>query len=273
MWFTWNPERRDAPVEDMFRHVDTPPKRSVVKRVSWRDNPWFTEEMVEEMSRMRVRDYDQYMHVWEGEYMSREDAKVFVNWEILDLDGEVPEDSRPYYGADWGMRDPLALVKVYLIGSDIIYVAREAYSAKSVEIDHIPAFFAGTSFSDRWENPRKYKGIDGGEVLRHRIIGDSNSPAIITYLRRRGFDVRGAKKGKGSVEEGVQFLQSRRLVLHPSCVNTAREVRNYLYKVDPYTDDVLPDLSDNDNHAVDALRYALENERRRAKRLAAVGPM
>ena len=70
-----------------------------------------------------------------------------------------------------------------------------------------------------------------------------------------------AKKGKGSVEDGVEFLRSYDIVVHPECRRTIDELTTYSYRVDRQTEEVLPILQDDKNHVIDALRYAVEGLR------------
>jgi phage terminase large subunit len=64
------------------------------------------------------------------------------------------------------------------------------------------------------------------------------------------------------VEEGVEFLKSHDIVVHPRCQHVIDELTHYGYKTDPMTSAVLPILEDKHNHLIDALRYALEGTRR-----------
>ena len=75
-----------------------------------------------------------------------------------------------------------------------------------------------------------------------------------------------AVKGARSVEEGVEFLKSYDLVIHPRCQHLIDELTHYSWKVDALTGLVLPVLEDKDNHLIDALRYAVEGVRRAKKR-------
>ena len=90
-------------------------------------------------------------------------------------------------------------------------------------------------------------------------------------MRRHGLPkLRAARKGKGSVEDGITFLQGFDIVIHPSCANTAREFQRYAYKTDKQTGEILPVVEDANNHLIDALRYAVEGLHRRGKRIAEV---
>ena len=100
--------------------------------------------------------------------------------------------------------------------------------------------------------------------------GDNARPETIDYIRRHGFPkLRSCRKGKGSVEDGVSFLQGMDVVINPRCVNTIREFKNYAYKTDKRTGEILPAIEDKNNHAIDALRYAVEGLHRKGKLIAA----
>ena len=79
--------------------------------------------------------------------------------------------------------------------------------------------------------------------------------------------MRAARKGKGSLEDGVAFLQAHELVVHPDCRHAIDELTLYAYRTDPLTGDILPVLEDRHNHVIDALRYGLEALRRSDYRL------
>ena len=88
---------------------------------------------------------------------------------------------------------------------------------------------------------------------------DNARPESIAHLKRHGLP-RSApvEKWKGSVEDGVAFIRAfRRIVVHPRCVETARELRLYSHRIDSLTGDVLPDIVDAHNHYLDAVRYAV----------------
>ena len=73
-----------------------------------------------------------------------------------------------------------------------------------------------------------------------------------------------AKKGKESVHDGIEWMRSLRILVHPRCKHTIEELTRYHYKVDARTGDVLPVLEDANNHCIDAIRYACEAWRKPA---------
>lgn len=238
LWFSYNPRYKKDPVDAMFR-AGEPPPRTIIHRVNYDANPWFPEVLREEMEWDRRRDPDKYAHVWCGEYRRDSEARVFKNWREEEF--ETPADARFYFGADWGFAiDPTTLVRCYIDGRTL-YVDQEAYQV-GCEIDKTPALF------DKIDGSRKWP-----------IRADSARPETISYMQRNGFpNVVPASKGAGSVEDGIEFLKSYDIVVHPRCKHLIDELAMYSYKQDKLTNEVLPVLEDKKNHLIDALRYALE---------------
>jgi phage terminase large subunit len=95
------------------------------------------------------------------------------------------------------------------------------------------------------------------------ITADSARPETISYMQKHGYPkINAAIKGPKSVEEGIEFLKSYDIVVHPRCKNTIDELQSYSYKVDSLTGAVTSVLEDKKNHVIDALRYACEAVRK-----------
>lgn len=244
LWFAWNPRLASDPVDALFRGGPVR-EDALVRQVSHADNPWFPAVLETERLWDRQRDPDKYAHIWEGAYRRHSEARVFSNWRVDRLD--MPDGVRPYFGADWGFStDPTVLVRCFLMGR-LLYIDREAYRV-GCPIVETAALFAGV------------EGAGGSAPWP--ITADSSRPEMIAHLRDKGFRIKPARKGRGSVEEGVAFLRSLDIVVHPDCRHAIDELTLYSYQVDRLTGDILPVLEDRQNHVIDALRYALEGVRR-----------
>lgn len=244
IWCSWNPKHATDPVDVLLRGKDVPPNAIVIKS-SWQDNPWFPKELTTELKWDQARDPEKYAHVWLGEYESHSEARVFKNWRVEEFD--TPTQAVFYFGADWGFaEDPTVLVRCWIEGRRL-YVDREVYKV-GCEIDHTPALF---------------DSLEHGQARKWVITADSARPETISYMRRNGYPkIKQARKGPGSVEEGVAFLQSYDVIIHPRCQHAIDEFTLYHYKTDKMTDQVLPVLEDKENHVIDALRYAVEAARK-----------
>lgn len=255
IWFTWNPRQATDPVDGLLRG-ENPPANATVLRVNYMDNPWFPEVLREEMEYDKRRDPDKYAHIWKGEYLRNSEARVFRNWRIEEF--EAPADAIHRMGADFGFAvDPTTLVRCHIIGRTL-FIDHEAYQV-GCEIMDTPDLFMTIPGSERWP-----------------ITADSARPETISHLRKHGFPkIMPAVKGPRSVEEGVEWLKSFDIVVHPRCLHTIDELTMYSFKTDPLTGKILPVLEDKKNHLIDALRYACEGARRAAnvKKVAEFQPI
>jgi phage terminase large subunit len=240
--FTWNPRLSNDPVETLLRGPNPPPD-TVVHEVNFADNPWFPNVLKDEMEYDKRRDPDKYAHIWLGEYVRNSEARVFRNWAVEEF--EAPPGAIHRFGADWGFAsDPTVLVRCHIIGRKL-YVDHEAYQI-GCEIADTPSLFLSIPEAEKWP-----------------MVADSARPETISHMRRNGFPkIQAAVKGPKSVDEGVEWLKSFDIIVHPRCKHTIDELTMYSYKADPLTGQILPILSDKDNHVIDALRYACEGARR-----------
>lgn len=245
MWFSWNPNLATDPIDCLLRGSELPPS-SIVVNSTYADNPWLTEDIKTELEYDRRRDPDKFAHIWLGEYQKHSEARVFKNWKIEEF--ERPLGTIYRLGADWGFSiDPSCLIRCSIEGNRL-YIDYEAWLI-GCEIPQLPDLF------DRVPDSRKWF-----------ITADSARPETISYMQKHGYPkINHAAKGKGSVEEGIAFLQSFDIVVHPRCVHTIDELTLYHYKRDPLTDEILPVLEDKNNHLIDALRYACEGIRKASK--------
>lgn len=243
IWAEWNPENDTDPIDVMFRGVDGPPPGSIVREVNYDQNPFFPDVLRQEMEWTRSRDPDKYSHVWRGGYVRNSETRVFKNWRIEEFDVDPNWTIRQ--GADWGFSvDPSVLIQSAIVGRTL-YVPHEAYMV-GCEIVDLPGLFDTVPDSRKWWT-----------------VADSARPETISHMRKHWSPKIGpAIKGARSLEEGVEFLQSYDIVVHPRCVRTIDELTHYSYKTDELTGKVLPVLADKDNHVIDALRYANEGARR-----------
>lgn len=242
LWFSWNPSLETDPV-DAFLRCDNPPPDSAVVRVNYGDNPWLPEVLRAELEYDKRRDPDKYAHVWLGEYVRNSESRVFKNWTIEEF--ERPAGTVFRLGADWGFAvDPSVLIRCS-IEANRLYIDYEAYSV-GCEIVNLPELFMSIPEAEKWP-----------------ITADSARPETISHMQKNGFPkIRAAIKGSGSIEDGIEWLKSFDIVVHPRCIHTIDELTLYSFKTDPLTGAVLPILEDKNNHVIDGLRYACEGARR-----------
>jgi len=267
IWVSYNLINEDDPIHDFF--VMNPPKDPTlladycVHQVNYDANPHFIgTELWKEMLADKERDYDLYEHVWLGGPLKISDAIIFggrhsKTGEPKTIVQDFPDDLweqavRVNEGLDWGFaNDPSAAIRNFIIGNKL-YISHEAYES-GIELDQYAEFVEDIPDWTKWP-----------------IKADCSNPAQISHLRRTlGWNIDGAEKWPGSVEDGIAHIKKfQQVIIHPRCPNTAKEMRQrYRYKVDRLTGEVLPIIVDKDNHACDAIRYSLDGHIQRSGEL------
>ena len=179
---------------------------------------------------------------------------IFKNWRVEDLSWlrDIADNYRN--GLDFGFaEDPSALVHThYDRKKKTIYVLDELYMP----------WLTNDVLAE------EVKKIIGNQL----VVCDSAEPKSIKELRQYGVNAIGAKKGKDSVNHGIQWLQQQTIVVDVKCQNMKNELMKYRWKEDK-NGNVLPVPVDKDNHLIDALRYAYEDEfiERRTKNYSGKG--
>lgn len=221
----------------------TPKENRMVHSSTYLDVPpeWLGREFIAEAEALRVSNERAYRHMYLGE-VTGTGGQVFNNLSIREISvDELNSFERFYDGLDFGFAvDPDAFV-------------RWAYEPKLRRIVAIDEFYGARNSVDRLaEEVGKRKG-------EGFVRCDSADPRMIAELSRKGLRVVGVKKGQGSVEHGMRWLQGLgEIVIDPKRTpNIAKEFAAYEYKTDK-NGDFLSEYPDKDNHTIDATRYALE---------------
>lgn len=242
IWVTWNPEIKGSSTDIRFRQK--PPKKSAIIELNYNDNPFFPDILEQErLDNLASLDYASYAWIWEGAYLENSEKQVLNGkYVIQPFDDDLYKKAeRLLFGGDFGFaNDPNTLIRSFIL-NDCLYIEYEAYGVH-VELDEMPQFYDSVPESRKWP-----------------IKGDSSRPETISYIKRMGFKISGAKKWQGSVEDGIAFLRGfKKIIIHPRCKHTAEEARLYCYKTDRVTEEVLPIIEDKHNHCWDAIRYGLD---------------
>lgn len=168
---------------------------------------------------------------------------IFTNWRVEDLSGMRDQFTNTRNGLDFGFAShPAAISRShYDAKRKIIYIFDELYET-------------GLTNDLLAEEALR---ICGGE----RIIGDSAEPKSIVEMRGHGVNIVGAKKGKDSITFGIDWLKQHTIIVDSRCVNHQKELQQYQWKKDANGNAVTPPKPvDKNNHLIDALRYAYEDE-------------
>ena len=204
-------------------------------RTTYKDNPFLPESVVMEIERFKTADENFWKVYGLGERGTAQ-STIFTHWTEIN---QIPNEYKLLTtGIDFGYtNDPTAIVRVYTDGHGFA-------------VDEL-------CYATRLTNSDISKVLRDNEVHRSDVvICDSAEPKSIDEIHAHGFNTHGARKGKDSVKNGIQFLHSRPLLVTARSVNLIRELRNYKWKEDK-NGKQLNEPVDNFNHAIDAMRYAI----------------
>lgn len=179
-----------------------------------------------------------------GEYGDSEGA-IFTNWEIIEtVPEEILKHSRRSIGLDFGFSvDPAALVDVYVNG-DKVYCHELLYE-KELTNQQIAV-------------KMKHHKVD-----RELTQADSAEPKSIHELKMAGCRVVGVQKGPDSIRAGIDWLLGKRIYVTRQSVNLIIELQEYVWSQNK-DGNFEPKPIDDYNHAIDALRYAVDPMRRKS---------
>lgn len=243
--FTFNPRFPDDPVYQDFIEINGRPivrPDAKVIELNYVDNPWFNKALRRDMEFDKSHNPDIYQHIWLGKLLRDGEALVFGKKQIISDWCEPPNGVEFLFGADFGYaNDPSTLNRSWMSEDETtIFIDYEAHGV-GVELDDLPAFYDEVPEARNW-----------------LIKGDSSRPETISHLNRHGFSVIGATKGPDSVKDGIAFLRSKIIVIHPRCSRTLAEFLTHKFKRHSQTEEILPVTEDKNNHHIDGMRYAYE---------------
>lgn len=96
---------------------------------------------------------------------------------------------------------------------------------------------------------------------------DSAEPDRIKMWRKAGYKARGVKKEPNSVRAQIDYLKLHKIHIHPSCINTIKEIQQWKWKKNDKTNEYLDEPVNFFDDAMAMLRYSIEEERKPKARL------
>lgn len=214
-------------------------------------NEWLDKSDEKLFERMRVRNPRRYRTAGLGEWGSVEGV-VYENWKEQEFkfvtqaeydageDGIISDNLKPAFGLDYGYtNDPSALF------------------ASMVDLENHKIYVFDEFYKKGLSNKKIYNEVVNMGYAKEHIIADSSEPKSNDELKSYGLHVKGAKKGKDSVNNGIQWIQNFEIIVHPRCVNFITEISNYTWAKDKFGNQTNTPIDDF-NHLMDAMRYGLE---------------
>lgn len=220
------------------RFFDNPDDNTLALTTTYRCNEWLGEDDIKLFEDMKVRYPRRYSVEGLGNWGVSE-GLIFDNWEEKSFDINGLEGTH-LCGLDFGFIDATAIVESICDEKNkVIYVFNEWYKSNVITEDI-------------------YNAIVKMGLTKSRIIADSARPEQIEELRRKGVTrIKPASKGKDSIINGINKLLEYKIVIHPNCQHLIHEMQFYSWDTDK-NGNTLEIPRDEENHAIDALRYSLQ---------------
>jgi len=240
---TFNPWNEQHWIKKRF--FDTEDENIMAKTTNYMCNEWLDESDKKLFEDMKKNNPRRYQVAGLGEW-GITDGLVYENWRELEFDWREilnkRQKAKAVFGLDFGYtNDPAAFFCGILDQEQKeIYVFDEIYQKGM-------------------QNTTIYSNIEKLGFKKEIIVADSSEPKSIEHLRGLGlYRIKPSKKGKDSINAGIQFIQDFKIFIHPRCVNFITEISNYAWDKDKFGKAVNKPIDDF-NHLMDAMRYALED--------------
>nr|DAS92387.1 MAG TPA: terminase large subunit [Caudoviricetes sp.] len=218
------------------------PKNTVVYQTTYKDNRFLddlTKENIEELANRNEAYYKIYAL---GEFATL-DKLVFPKYEKRLLNKDELKQLPSFFGLDFGFtNDPTAFMHVKIDRENKRLYILEEYVKKGLLNNQIAEAITSLGYSK--------------EVLMADSAEQKSIAELQTLGLRRAIPV---DKGRGSVLQGIQFLQQFDIIVDERCVKTIEELENYTWQKDKHTNEYINKPCDSYNHCIDAIRYALQN--------------
>lgn len=224
------------------RFFDAPDEETLALTTNYLCNEWLDEADKKVFETMRKQNPRRYKVAGLGDW-GIVDGLVFENWKEEEFTLEqIRKDFKiqSAFGLDFGYtNDPSALFVGF------------------IDTEHRKIFVWDEMYENGLSNRKIFNHIQSMGYGKEKIIADCAEPKSIDELKGYGLRVKGAEKGKDSVNNGIQFIQDFEIIIHPRCVNFLTEISNYTWDKDKLGNKLNRPIDDF-NHLMDAMRYALE---------------
>ena len=232
IWLDWNPTNEFWWYSEVAPHYEHD-----FITLTYKDNEGLDQSIIEDIEAHRHN--KNWWRVYGLGLLGEVEGKIYTNWKIID---DIPHEARlERRGLDFGYsNDPTAIVDVYYYNGG--YILDEQLYRKGM---------SNKDLADYVQNLDKPSTV---------VVADSAEPKSIDELKLYGLAVLPAQKGPGSLTQGIQYVQDQQISVTKRSVNLIKEYRNYLWMTDKEGRIINVPEGGND-HALDALRYALETFR------------
>ena len=229
VWMDWNPS------SEYWFYTEMKDKREDVDFITL---TFLDNEALDEITKNEILSHKNNKNWWNvyglGQLGSLE-GQIYHDWQVID---EIPFEARlERYGLDFGYtNDPTAIVAIY--------------------------YHNGGYILDEITYLKRLSNKDIADILKNNpmamVVADSAEPKSIDEITTYGCNIQGSDKGQGSVQQGIQYVQQKRISVTKRSTNLLKEYRNYLWQIDK-DGKVINEPEVVFNHLMDALRYGMNS--------------
>lgn len=229
IWLDWNPT-----IEFWF-YTEMLPNRKDIDFITltYKDNEALDQITIDEIE--SHRNNRSWWQVYGLGQLGEVEGRIYTGWSMID---RIPPEAKLIrYGLDFGYsNDPSAIVGIYRYNG--AFILDEVMYSKGL---------SNRQLADVLLN-----------VDRAMVIADSAEPKSIAEIHSYNVPILASQKGRGSVNQGIQYVQEQSILLTKRSTNILKEYRNYLWITDK-DGKITNEPSPIWNHAMDAIRYGLES--------------
>ena len=222
------------PTNEFWVQMEVLGKRDDVDFIilTYKDNEALSDEIIKSIEQRKNR--IGWWKVYGEGQLGEVDGKIYKDWAIID---EIPHEARlERYGLDYGYtNDPTAIVAVYKYNGG--FILDECTYQKGLSNKQIADILLNLPSA--------------------LVVADSAEPKSNDELLLHGVNLLPAQKGQGSVNQGIQLVQSQRMSVTKRSINLIKEYRNYLWETDK-DGRILNTPEGGWDHLLDSARYAME---------------
>ena len=239
---TFNPVNRNHWIKKVF--FDIPDENVLCHHSTYIMNRFIDDAYRARMERRKLVDPEGYRIYGLGEW-GEIGGLILHNWEVKDISQNAADYNDFANGQDFGFNHADVILPVG-IKDDDIYITKELYEY------------------EKDTNELISMALNIGIDRKKQMWCDSAEPDRIKMWQKAGFRATGVDKGgsAGSIKAQIDWLKQRKIYVHPSCVNTIKELQQWKWKKDEKTGDYLDEPVPFQDDAMAALRYAVEGWRK-----------
>lgn len=236
--FTFNPWNEHHWIKKRF--FDDPDDETLALTTNYLCNEWLDEADKKVFETMKRNNPRRYQVAGLGAW-GIVDGLIYENFKEQEFTLEQVKHCKSAFGLDFGYtNDPSA----FFVGF--------------VDLENKKLYVWDEFYEKGLSNKKIFEKISSMGYAKEKITADSAEPKSIDELQTLGLrHISGAKKGKDSILNGVQWIQDLEIIIHPRCVNFITEISNYTWDEDKFGNKLNKPIDDF-NHLMDAMRYALE---------------